>query len=109
MRVSRNYVFVAAIVAAFIGPMAVPGFGVNFTYLFIVALVFFAWFSIKWGDIKAQTQRGGLWEASLGLAIIVALYAYKLEVQTRLGLLDMMILFSALVLSFYGVRSFRLF
>jgi len=36
-------------------------------------------------------------------------YSYKILTQTRLGLLDMLIIFSALVVAFYGFKSVKLF
>jgi len=97
------------VVVSFLVPFVIPGVGVDFTYFFIIGLVLFAWFTIKWHAVTSLERRGNLWEILLGLAAIVALYAYKTAMQERLGILDMTLLFCATVVAFYGFRSFKLF
>jgi exosortase/archaeosortase family protein len=109
LRLDRPYAFVACITVAFLAAALIPGVGVDYTYLAIIALVLVAWFSFKWKDVKSQTQRGSSWEIAVGAIIIVAVYAFKIVSGARLGILDFTILFSALALSFYGIRSFKLF
>jgi exosortase/archaeosortase family protein len=109
MRLGRPYAFVACIAVAFLGGALIPGVGVDYTYLFIIVLVLGAWFSIKWSDVKTQKIRGSSWEILLGVAIVFALYGYKIVSGAKLGILDFTILFSALAITFYGVRSFKLF
>ncbi|MDA4123665.1 MAG: hypothetical protein OK456_10850, partial [Thaumarchaeota archaeon] len=109
LRLGRPYAFVAGISAAFLAAILIPGVGVDYTYLSITALVLAAWFSIKWRAVKSQVSKGSSWEIVLGAGIIVALYAYKIATGERLGILDFTILFSAVALSFYGIRSFKLF
>jgi exosortase len=109
LQITRAYAFVACIAAAFLGPNLIPGVGIAYTYFFIIVLVLFAWFSIKWGAVKSLKTTGGLWEIMLGIAIIAALYGYKVASEARFGILDLTILFSALAIAFYGIRSFKLF
>lgn len=109
MHTSRAYAFVACIAAAFLSPTLIPGVGIDYTYFFIIALVLLAWFSIKWSAVKSQQAKGGLFEIVLGVAIVVALYTYKISAGAEFGILDFTILFSALALAFYGIKSFRLF
>lgn len=108
-RIDRSFAFVACIAAAFLGGALIPGVGVDYTYLFIIVLVLGAWFSIKWGAVKSQKIRGGTWEIMLGAAILVGVYAYKIASGAEFGILDFTLLFSAMAIAFYGVRSFRLF
>jgi exosortase/archaeosortase family protein len=48
-------------------------------------------------------------EVILGSLAVALIYAYKLFMQTRLGMLDMVIIFGGLVVGFYGFRAFKLF
>jgi exosortase/archaeosortase family protein len=107
--VGRAEAFVLSVTAAFLAPAAVPNVGIDYTYFFIMVLVLFAWFTLKWTTVKSLAVRSGLVEMVLGSAAIAAVYGYKILSQTRLGLLDMLIIFGALVLAFYGVKSFKLF
>ncbi len=109
MEKNRAYAFVACIAASFLAPTLIPGIGVDYTYLFIIVIVLFAWFVIKWNAVKTSKLKASLPEIGLGAAIIAALYAYKVHSGAEFGILDFTILFSALALAFYGARSFKLF
>jgi exosortase/archaeosortase family protein len=109
LRLDRPYAFVACIAATFLAAILIPGVGVDYTYLAIIALVLAAWFSFKWKDVKSQKIKGTSLEIMLGAVIIVSVYVFKIASGARLGILDFTILFSALALSFYGIRSFKLF
>lgn len=109
IRPSRPYAFVACIAAAFLAAAVIPGIGLDYTYMFIIVLVLAAWFSVKWNAVKAQKIKGSSWEILLGLAIVVAVYAYNMISAARLGILDFTVIFSGLAVTFYGIRSFRLF
>ena len=96
-------------VVAYAAPIAIPGVGIDYPYFFIMTLVLFAWFTIKWSSVKALARKGKRWEIILGAAIIAADYAQNLFFGSRLGLLDMLFIFCGLVAAFYGIRSFKLF
>ena len=108
-RLSRPSVYLIALFAAFLAPSIIPGVGIDYTYFFIFILVFVAWLIMKWDSYSALTNRSTLTEIVIGMAGVVAVYAYKIASGTRLGLLDMVVIFAALALAFFGVRSFRLF
>jgi exosortase/archaeosortase family protein len=107
--IGRAEAFVLSVTAAFLAPSAIPNVGIDYTYFFIMVLVLFAWFMLKWPNVKSITARGGLVEVGLGASAIAFVYGYKIFTHTRLGLLDMLIIFGAVVLAFYGVKSFKLF
>ena len=109
IHLSRSWAIVAGITAAYLIPAAIPGFGLDYPYLFIMGLVLMAWFTIKWKSVKELTQKGGNWEIASGAAIIAADYAQNIIAHSPLGLIDMIVIFAALVMVFYGIRSFRLF
>jgi exosortase/archaeosortase family protein len=109
MRIERPEAFVLGIIAAFLVPLAIPRVGIDFTYFFIMVLVLGAWFTLKWTTVKSLSTRGGLIEIILASSAIAVVYSYKILTQTRLGLLDMLIIFSALVVGFYGFKSVKLF
>jgi len=45
----------------------------------------------------------------LGIIMVVAIYAWNIHRVSAVGLLDMIIIFGAVVLSFYGIRAFKMF
>src|SRR5260370_37627152 len=98
MRIERPEAFVLGIIAAFLVPVAIPRVGIDFTYFFIMVLVLGAWFTLKWTTVKSLSTRGGLIEIILASSAIAVVYSYKILTQTRLGLRDMLIIFSALAL-----------
>jgi len=108
-KMSRPNAYPVALLAAFLFPLAIPQVGIDFTYFFIFIIVFFAWLIMKWETFEALTNRSTLWETVLGAGAVVAVYAYKTASATRLGLLDMIIIFGALAVAFFGIRSFKLF
>lgn len=107
--ISRPNAYLIALCAAFLLPLAIPQVGIDWTYFFIFILVFFAWLIMKWDSFESLTNKSKLWEVVVGLGVVVAIYAEKIALATRLGLLDMVIIFAALALAFFGIRSFKLF
>ncbi len=106
---SRPNAYLVALLVSFLLPLAIPRVGIDFTYFFIFIIVFFAWLIMKWESFEALTNKSTLWETVLGVGVVVAVYAYKTASATRLGLLDMVIIFGALAVAFFGIRSFKLF
>jgi exosortase/archaeosortase family protein len=106
---SRPNEYLLALLVALLLPLAIPGVGIDYTYFFIFILVFFAWLIMKWESFAALTDRSTLTEVVIGLSGVAVVYAYKIASSTRLGLLDMVIIFAALAVAFFGFRSFKLF
>lgn len=98
-----------ALVAFYLAPIIIPGVGIDYPYFFIISLVLFAWFMIKWPTVKAIVSKGKIYEIILGGTIIAADYAQNLYFGSRLGLLDMIFIFTALVIAFYGIKSLKIF
>ena len=94
---------------AFLLPLALPGVGIDYTYFFIFILVFFAWLIMKWSSFESLTNKSTYLETVLGLSGVAAIYAEKIALSSREGILDMVIIFSALALAFFGIKSFKLF
>ena len=109
IRLTRAEYFTLAIAALFLLPAAIPGVGIDYPYFFIMVLVLMAWFAIKWNGVKSISLRSNFMEILLGAMVVISVYAYKIISQSRLGLLDMLFVFSGLVVSFYGFKSFKLF
>jgi len=109
LQITRSYAFLIALVAGFLAPIAIPGVGIDYPYFFIMTLVLFAWFTIKWSSVKALRRKGNLLEIILGIVIISVDYAQNIFFGSRLGLLDMLFIFCGVVVAFYGVKSFKLF
>jgi len=109
LTIDKPRLFILAITAAYLLPLAIPGVGLDDPYFFIMVLVLAAWFIIKWGSVKALQSRGRYWEVAIGLVAIGAVYAYKAVIHATVGLLDLLVIFSGVVLAFYGIKSFRLF
>jgi exosortase/archaeosortase family protein len=108
-KISPSVAFGLGIAVAMLVPGILPHVGIDYTYLFIFCLVLGAWFTLKWNAVESLSTRGSLLEIILGSSVIAAVYGYKIFAQTRLGLLDMLVIFAALVLGFYGFKSFKLF
>jgi len=98
-----------SIVAAFVAPVAIPSVGIDYPYLFIISLVLFAWFTVKWSSVTRITLQSKLWEILLGVLAVGAVYVYSILLQKPIGLLDDIIIFSGIVMTFYGFKSFKLF
>lgn len=109
LRLSRPNAYLITLLAAFLIPLAIPGVGIDYTYFFIFIIVFFAWLIMKWESFASLTNKSTFLETVLGLGVVMAVYAYKTASSTRLGLLDMVIIFGALAVAFFGIRSFKLF
>jgi len=109
LKVDRAQSFLLSIVGVYVAPLAIPRFGIDYPYFFIMSLVLFAWFLIKWSSVDKLPNRSSYLEILLGCLIVAAIYAYKIVAVSKLGLLDMIGLFAAVVLAFYGFRSFKLF
>ena len=108
-KLSRAHSFALAIAVIFLLPLAIPGMGLDIPYFFIIGLVLFAWFTIKWASVLSLRAKSNFFEILLCAMLIVGVYAYKVFTQSELGLLDMLILFSGIAIGFYGLRSFKLF
>ena len=109
IKIDRSRAFALGIFAAFVAPAAIPSVGIDYPYFFIIALVLLAWFTIKWSSVKRLAFRSKLWESILGILGLAAIYAYNIILQKPVGLLDDLVIFSSVVLTFYGFRSFKLF
>lgn len=109
MQLSRATAFAVSLIAVFLAPAIIPGVGIFDIYFFIIVLVLLAWFSIKWKAVRELKTKGSVLEVALGVAAVMGLYAYKIHGQTTFGILDDTILFGAIALAFYGLRSFKLF
>jgi exosortase len=109
MFLTRANAFAIGLAAAYLVPLGIPGVGLDYPYFFIMCIVLLAWFIFKWDAVKALSQRGSLLEEILGVSLIVAVYAEKLAVGARVGMLDLIVLFVGVVVAFYGFRSLRLF
>ncbi len=98
-----------ALVGTYLVPAAIPRVGLDYPYFFIMVLVLMAWFAIKWSSVKAIKTKGSTLEIVLGALIILAIYCEKFIINSDVGLLDLLFIFSGLVVAFYGIRSFKLF
>ncbi|HZW57115.1 MAG TPA: archaeosortase/exosortase family protein [Nitrososphaerales archaeon] len=109
MRLDRAKAFVICIGAAFLLPLAIPRVGLDYPYFFIMSLVLMAWFTIKGKSVQSLTKKGKWWEVLLGVGVVIADYVQNFVSHSTLGLTDMILVFSAVVVAFYGIGSFRLF
>jgi len=98
-----------SIAVGFLAPAAIPGFGIDYPYFFIMTITLFAWFIMKWESVKALRVKGKPWEIVLGSGVILADYLENLYFNSSFGLIDMLVVFSAIALIFFGLKSFKLF
>jgi len=109
MRIESAYIFLLSVGAAFLLPLALPNVGLDWPYFFIMVLVLFAWFIIKWGAVKAIPGRGSRLDVAAAILVIGGVYAYNLIRGSPVGILDLLVIFLAVVIASYGVRSLKLF
>jgi exosortase/archaeosortase family protein len=109
VRLGRPDAFLLTLGAAYLAPLAIPNVGIDFTYFFIMCIVLFAWFILKWDAVRSLPLRGSPAEILVGVAAVLSIYGYKIHTATRLGILDMLIIFAGVVTAFYGLKAFKLF
>jgi exosortase len=101
--------FVLGLAAAYLAPIGIPGVGLDYPYFFIMSIVLLAWFIFRWEGVKSLSQRGNLLEVILGVSVIVADYAENLATGSRVGMIDLLVIFVAVAIAFYGLRSLKFF
>lgn len=109
MQLTRLNTFIITLAAWFLLPTLIPGIGLDYPYFFILAIVLFAWFIMKWDVVKSITSRSGWAEVVLGLAVIAADYGLNLARSSTVGLIDLLVIFLASVVTVYGLKALRLF
>jgi exosortase/archaeosortase family protein len=105
----RASFFLLVLSLAFIMPALIPLVGIDYVYSFIMILVLFAWFIIKWNAVKTITSKGTSLEIILGSALVLADYTLNFINHSRVGILDMTAILVGVVISFFGIRAFKLF
>ncbi|HKW05662.1 MAG TPA: archaeosortase/exosortase family protein [Nitrososphaerales archaeon] len=108
-KLGRSHYFVLAIATTFLIPIVIPNMSVDWPFLFTIGLVLFAWFSIKWRSVTELTMKSHLWEMAVGALIIGGDYLENSITHSFLGLIDMLVIFMALVIAFYGLPSLKIF
>ena len=109
LRIQRALAYVLCLVAALSAPGVIPRLGIDYPYFFIMALVLFAWFTIKWGAVKKLANKSNFLEILLGSMVVIAVYVLNLAEGSVIGLVDLILIFAGVTLSFYGFRAFKLF
>ena len=109
LKLSRPNAYLLVLTIAFLLPLAIPRVGIDYTYFFIFILVFFAWLLMKWETFEALTNKSTFYEMVIGFSVVVAIFAVKIALSTREGILDMVVIFAGLAVAFFGLRSFKLF
>lgn len=74
-----------------------------------MTLVLSAWFLIKWDVVKLLQNKSSLVEITVGSSIIVADYVENAVLRSRVGIIDLLVIFVGLTIVFYGIKSFRYF
>lgn len=105
----RPNAFLAALAAVFLLPAMIPGMNLDYPYFFILAIVLMAWFTMKWDAYRHLQEKGERAEVVMGLGLILADYAENAYLHSTVGLVDLLILLSGVVLVTYGFHAFKLF
>ena len=109
MNLDRARFFLLALAVGFLLPGVIPSVGIDYPYFFIFLIVLFAWFIIKWGSVKSITSKSNTIEAGLGAAVIGLDYGINAAMGSKVGLVDLMIIFLASVVMIFGFRCLRRF
>jgi exosortase len=108
LKLSRLRIFVLTVTAGFLLPEALPK-GLDSTYFFIMVIVLFAWFLIKWESVREISNKSNRVEMVLGLGAIGAVYVLNAVRASRVGILDLLIIFLGAVVFVYGFGSLKKF
>jgi len=106
---ARTNAFLLAMTAAFLLPTVLPRMSLDYPYFFIMIIVLMAWFIMKWESYRAIDQKSRRLEITLGVSIVAADYAENAILGSPIGLIDLILIFSALVITFFGLRAFKFF
>lgn len=109
MFLTRANEFLLGLIAAYLAPIEIPGVGLDYPYFFIMSIVLFAWFIFRWEGVKSLSQKSSVLEVALGVSVIVADYAENLATGSRVGMIDLIIIFVGVAIAFYGLRSLKFF
>jgi exosortase/archaeosortase family protein len=101
--------FVVSLLAVLFVPYAIPTVTVNETWVFVLGLTLFAWLIIKWEAVVSLTKRSNMLEFVGGIGVVVAIMAENFALHKEFGLIDMTVAVAAVVVAFYGFRSWRFF
>jgi exosortase len=104
---TRERAYALAISLAFLIPLAIPGVGDDYPFLFTVGIVLMAWFVLKWNSLKKITTKGRYWEIALAVLVIIADYTQNFFSHSFIGIIDMTVLFVAVTVGVYGIKSLR--
>jgi exosortase/archaeosortase family protein len=64
---------------------------------------------MKWGQLKALQHRSRHWEELVGGGLVLLDFLENLLAHSAIGLVDMLVIFAGLWISFYGFSAFRFF
>lgn len=90
-------------------PAVLPQIGLDPIYFFITVIVLLAWFAIKWDSVKALAAKSNRAEMALGSGLIGADYLFNGLRGSRIGILDLLVIFAGAVIFTYGVGSLKKF
>lgn len=106
---NRPYIFLVSIFASYLIPSIIPGTGIDYPFVFTVGLILLAWFIFKWNSIKSLDRRPKIYETCIGLAVVILDIGENAYAHSNLGLIDMLLIFAALSIAFYGISSMKFF
>jgi exosortase/archaeosortase family protein len=109
LRLDYANTFLITVLATILFPGVLPRVGLDYPYLFIFLITMATWFTLKWNTVNSLIVRSTFVERALGCSVIIADYAQNFYFGSRFGLIDMLVTFSAVVMIFFGLRSFKLF
>jgi exosortase/archaeosortase family protein len=101
--------FITAVFSAYLLPAIIPGTGIDYPFVFTVGIILFAWFVFKWNNLKLLDRKPGIYEIAGGIAIVILDIAENSFSHSNLGLIDMLVIFIAISVTFYGFRSITFF
>jgi|GEM_PF-423358 exosortase/archaeosortase family protein len=105
----KPQLFVAAVFAAYLLPAIIPGTGIDYPFVFTVGIILFAWFVFKWNNLKSIDKKPSLYEIVGGIAVVCLDIIENSFSHSNLGLIDMLLIFFALSIAFYGFKSIGFF
>ncbi|MEM0117507.1 MAG: exosortase/archaeosortase family protein [Conexivisphaerales archaeon] len=105
----KSEIFVISVFAAYLIPLIIPGTGIDYPFVFTVGIILFAWFVFKWNNLKSLNEHPKIYEVVGGITVVALDFTENAISHSNLGLIDMLLIFMALSVAFYGIRSIKFF
>ncbi len=106
---TRPHYFLLALLAAFFNPFVIytSYHGGTSVFLVVIPITLLVWLAIKWDTFVRLTSKSSHVEVVLGSTLLAADYARNAILDSRFGMLDMLVVVVGLIIAFFGLKAVR--